>query len=40
MSGVWRHGWQSHILAFYAVISLTQFKLENEEPMPEPYVSY
>jgi hypothetical protein len=40
MSRVWRHGWQSHILAFYAVVSLTQIKLENGEPMPKPYVSY
>ena len=38
MSGVWIHGWQSHILAFYVVVSLTQIKIENDEPMPESYV--
>jgi len=37
MSGVWRHGWQSHVLMFYAVVALTQIKIENGEPMPGPY---
>ena len=38
MNSVWRHGWQSHISAFYAVVGLTQIKIEYGEPMPAPYV--
>ena len=39
MSDTWRHGWESHIPTFYAVIALTQIRLENGEPMPEPYIT-
>ena len=38
MSTVWRHGWKMHILAFYEVVSLTQIKIKNGEPMPPPYI--
>ena len=38
MSNIWRHGWEAHIPTFYAVISLAQIKLENGEPMPDPYI--
>ena len=37
MSMVWRHGWKMHILAFYAVVSLTQINIENGEPMSPSY---
>ena len=38
MSATWRHGWESHIRTFYAVIALTQIKLENGEPLPKPFI--
>ena len=38
MSDTWRHGWESHVSTFYAVINLTQIKLENGEPMPPAYM--
>ena len=38
MSVTWRHGWESHIRTFYAVIALTQMKLENGEPLPKPFI--
>ena len=37
-SDTWRHGLEAHIPTFYAVIALTQIKLENGEPMPDPYI--
>ena len=37
MNSTWRHGWKSHILAFYAVVSLTQIRIQNGEPMPPPF---
>ena len=38
MSNTWRHGWEAHIPTFYAVVALTQIKLENGPPMPDPYI--
>ena len=37
MKSTWRHGWKSHVLAFYAVVTLTQIRIENGEPLPMPY---
>ena len=38
MSDTWRYGPELHVKAFYAVVSLTQIKLQYGEPMPEPYI--
>ena len=38
MSDTWRHGWESHVSAFYAVINLAQIKLKNGEPMPPSFM--
>ena len=32
MSDTWRHGWESHIITFYAVVALTQINLEKVNP--------
>ena len=37
LGSIWRHGWKMHIRAFYAVVTLTQIKFENGDPMPPPY---
>ena len=37
MSDNWRHGWEAHIPTFYAVVALTQIRLENGEPMRDTY---
>ena len=37
LRSIWRHGWKMHIRAFYAVVTLTQIKFENGDPMPPPY---
>ena len=39
MSDTWRHGWESHIPTFYAIVALTQINLENCKPIPPPYVA-
>ena len=34
LGGVWKHGWKAHVKMIYAVVNLTQLKLEHGEPMP------
>ena len=38
MSSIWLHGWKAHVPTFYAIIALTQIKIENGEPLPAPYI--
>ena len=38
MSDTWCHGCEYHITTFFAVVALTQIKIENGEPMPLPYI--
>ena len=39
MSGIWRHGWESHVVAFEAVTQLIQIKMENGDPFPQPFTN-